>query len=519
MAHTGAGTGFAFDGKNPDAQNAAVAQGGQAVRQISDQSRLAVRFLIHQGIRDGIPPARLARLIQQTVGLTARQARGVANLDRQLRRGGLKPSRVKARVEAYRNRQIRRRARNIARTETMGALNRGKLEAGRQATKDGLLNDPQKRWVLTPDERLCPLCAPLENETVPLEDSFSNGLDAPPRHPQCRCTPSITEGDGLSEAAQLQANLQNVPLEGLGDYDDQGYLQGHANFMAQHGVTLVLPNRAGFAKHLKRQSGVGGLTLAQARIAAERAVRGVAYDARKGLERLVRRGVTKGPRWVNHEVRISILASEAHIGSAWAQNSWMGQAGAPQVVYKGGFYYYQNLEHLQALGIMAAKARPIPPGGTATHTQPWHPSRSAYDGSSYVHEVGHVRHLAILGPHRRDGGSRSWFDYPSTEAAAAARASNPAKSKPWFNFWKEEWLTPAQKLARTNAWNKSGTKGQMWDDNHLPGLNEVIKSVSGYGNTNPLEFVAEVHRGLLGGQVFPQDTMSLYAQLGGAPVD
>ena len=184
---------FAFSGKNPAARQAALQQGAMAIRQVSDETRLAIRALIAQGITDGIPPSRLARLIKQTIGLTARQARGVANLDTQLRLAGIRPGRVTKQVDAYRNRQIRRRARNIARTETMGALNRGKLEAGRQAVKDGLLDNPEKRWVITPDERLCPLCSPVENETVPLEDSFSNGLDAPPRHPRCRCTPSITE--------------------------------------------------------------------------------------------------------------------------------------------------------------------------------------------------------------------------------------------------------------------------------------------------------------------------------------
>jgi len=38
------------------------------------------------------------------------------------------------------------------------------------------------------DERVCPVCGPLEGKTVRLDEEFAPGIFAPPAHPNCRCT-------------------------------------------------------------------------------------------------------------------------------------------------------------------------------------------------------------------------------------------------------------------------------------------------------------------------------------------
>lgn len=84
------------------------------------------------------------------------------------------------------------RAEVIARTETMRASNEGQLEAWDQATEAGLLTgDESKEWIVTPDDRLCPICAPMEGETAGLAEDFDvdgDKIDGPPAHPNCRCT-------------------------------------------------------------------------------------------------------------------------------------------------------------------------------------------------------------------------------------------------------------------------------------------------------------------------------------------
>ncbi|MCL6580136.1 MAG: hypothetical protein K6U08_00740 [Firmicutes bacterium] len=38
------------------------------------------------------------------------------------------------------------------------------------------------------DERVCPVCGPLDGKTVRLDEEFAPGIFAPPAHPNCRCT-------------------------------------------------------------------------------------------------------------------------------------------------------------------------------------------------------------------------------------------------------------------------------------------------------------------------------------------
>jgi SPP1 gp7 family putative phage head morphogenesis protein len=87
------------------------------------------------------------------------------------------------------------RAELIARTETMRAANQGQLEAWDQAEEQGLLTgDEKKEWITTPDDRLCPICEPLDGIQVDRDGTFDvdgEQLDGPPAHPRCRCTTAL----------------------------------------------------------------------------------------------------------------------------------------------------------------------------------------------------------------------------------------------------------------------------------------------------------------------------------------
>lgn len=87
------------------------------------------------------------------------------------------------------------RADVIARTETMRAANQGQLEAWDQAEEQGLLTgDEKKEWIVTPDDRLCPICEPLDGEQVDRDGTFNvegEEIDGPPAHPRCRCAMAL----------------------------------------------------------------------------------------------------------------------------------------------------------------------------------------------------------------------------------------------------------------------------------------------------------------------------------------
>lgn len=73
------------------------------------------------------------------------------------------------------------RAIKIARTETISASNQGALQAYDQS---GVVE--RKQWLAESDA--CDDCLAMQGEIVGLHKSFSGGVDAPPLHPNCRCT-------------------------------------------------------------------------------------------------------------------------------------------------------------------------------------------------------------------------------------------------------------------------------------------------------------------------------------------
>jgi SPP1 gp7 family putative phage head morphogenesis protein len=74
------------------------------------------------------------------------------------------------------------RANDIAVTETTRLFAKANLASWRES---GVV--PRKRWFTANDEIVCPVCGPLEGETVDLNAKFSNGVENPPAHNKCRC--------------------------------------------------------------------------------------------------------------------------------------------------------------------------------------------------------------------------------------------------------------------------------------------------------------------------------------------
>ena len=76
------------------------------------------------------------------------------------------------------------RAEMIAHTESVNAYQGGLLGFGRET------GAKQKTYEALAGA--CPVCSPLDGETVDIDDTFSNGVDRPPSHPRCRCTTWLT---------------------------------------------------------------------------------------------------------------------------------------------------------------------------------------------------------------------------------------------------------------------------------------------------------------------------------------
>lgn len=75
-----------------------------------------------------------------------------------------------------------RRAQTIAQTETTQAAAEGAEVAYRAS---GVVE--KWTWATAADERVCPICAPLEGVTVNMGDEFAPGITKPYAHVNCRC--------------------------------------------------------------------------------------------------------------------------------------------------------------------------------------------------------------------------------------------------------------------------------------------------------------------------------------------
>jgi hypothetical protein len=84
------------------------------------------------------------------------------------------------------------RAQRIAHHETMTAASEGQRQAWDQATEKGLLTGNEERtWIVTDDDKLCPICKPLDGEKAPLGGEYQDGIEGPPAHIGCRCTEGL----------------------------------------------------------------------------------------------------------------------------------------------------------------------------------------------------------------------------------------------------------------------------------------------------------------------------------------
>lgn len=181
-------------------QRYAAEQTGLLIKSIADGQRQAVQNIIRQAMSGELTVDAAARHLRGAIGLHPAWAKAVASYgDKQLDRlikDGMTADKAAARAGAmqdrYRERLVRTRAKNIARTEISVASNVGQYAAYEQAVGDGVAHpQAQKEWA--PGPGACSICAPIAGERVQWDQDFSNGQKMPPGHPGCRCTTNLLD--------------------------------------------------------------------------------------------------------------------------------------------------------------------------------------------------------------------------------------------------------------------------------------------------------------------------------------
>jgi len=191
--------GYRFDISNPNTLVYLRQHGAKMVTGITDETRLAIRGVVTDAFRFGGHPREQARTIRTMIGLTQRSVRAVANYEAALREENRPADQVERMVEKYHQRQLKLRATNVARTETINASAAATQSAWNQAADKGLLNRTTLRqgWGVTADDRLCPICSAIPGmnpDGVPLGGDFKTPKGpkkGPTVHPSCRCYPYI----------------------------------------------------------------------------------------------------------------------------------------------------------------------------------------------------------------------------------------------------------------------------------------------------------------------------------------
>lgn len=208
--------------------------GAQFVQGVTDDVKAMLRTALTDSLSRGQGAKAAARGIRDMIGLTDSQAGWAINLRRKLvndpkallsefaadgyklrdkRLDGIVSRAVKAQkpiaaadiekiVTAYQNRAIRWRSLNIARTETLGAVQTGNFEAYQQAVESGKIaaQNVRKIWNTKIDGRERHTHHELNGESVGLNEHFVSVSGARLLHPHDPSAP-------ISERAGCRCNM------------------------------------------------------------------------------------------------------------------------------------------------------------------------------------------------------------------------------------------------------------------------------------------------------------------------
>lgn len=163
--------------------------GGRLIREVSTAQYQAINVLVRQAaMTDTMTVDQLARAIRPCIGLTKWQCQRTKKFYDNLIEQGYSHKKALKRQMTYAAKMHRQRAASIAETETAYAYNNAAKMVIIDAVEQGLISpEVMKEWTTADDEKVCKRCGAVDGEVVPLNETFSIGVDLPPGHPGCRC--------------------------------------------------------------------------------------------------------------------------------------------------------------------------------------------------------------------------------------------------------------------------------------------------------------------------------------------
>lgn len=175
----------------PHVLDAIHADGAALVREVTEETRAAIRETIARAYVANVAPKRAAAQLVDIVGLTRRQSDAVDSYRAMLTDQGRDLDQVDRMTTRYAKRLRKQRAQMIAWTETNAAVNAGQRATWKDLVHEHLIDASawQREWLtVLPAPGVCPICAPLDGLTAPIHGVYPDGTDGPPAHPNCRCS-------------------------------------------------------------------------------------------------------------------------------------------------------------------------------------------------------------------------------------------------------------------------------------------------------------------------------------------
>lgn len=186
-----------FNGRMPRAENRIARQSGDLIVEITQGQRTAIREVLTRNLAEGINPrqtaldlvGRIDKLTKRRtggiVGLTSREAGAVQNYRAKLAAEGRPAAQVDRMVSRYSDKLLRVRGERIARTETISAMNAGRVEAMQQLIDSGEVSAQAvtKKWSATTDKRTRDSHAEMNGDEVNINEPFRSPTGALLMHP------------------------------------------------------------------------------------------------------------------------------------------------------------------------------------------------------------------------------------------------------------------------------------------------------------------------------------------------
>ena len=179
-----------FDYLNPRIIDAVRTLDSRVVNTLKDEIRDTVRAFVENGVRDGKNPRAIARDLRPVIGMSPTQAENAEKYEAKLRSAGKTEAQIERAGATYRRKAIALNAETNARTATVDSLKLGQHLTWKDAGDKGIVNLAllDKTWVTVGDDRVRDEHRAMQGETVPFDNTFSNGDVIPGESTfNCRC--------------------------------------------------------------------------------------------------------------------------------------------------------------------------------------------------------------------------------------------------------------------------------------------------------------------------------------------